>query len=150
MNPKKWEQQISVRALENGDYDQWSKLRDFYYEELGFPNTLNKVEQMTDHISKVEMGITWGFFKGETLTSIADLNAYIPPFGQLGGVFTHPKFRRQGMSKKVMQQVFYDCHTNLEVERLTIFTGSHNVEAQNLYTSLGAQQKGHFALLFGR
>lgn len=150
LHSKKWIEQEPVRQLQKVDFDQWFTLRNLYYGEMGFPNTLSELEQKGDYLTKVDKGIVWGYFDQDALISIADLNAFIPPLGQLGGVFTHPDRRREGLSRRVMNQVFHDCRHHLGVAHLTIFTGSHNVKAQSLYTSLGAKEKGKFALLFGR
>ncbi len=141
--------QPNVRLLSEVDYVQWKPLRlDFIMEE-GFPNDLTDDQLLDQFLDKAKKKITWGLFLKDTLVSIADLNAKAQDLGQVGGVYTVPKFRQMGYSRSVMQQLLSDTKKLHGVRKLIIFTGEKNFPAQKLYNSLGASQVGYFALLFG-
>lgn len=141
--------QSNVRLLEADDYTQWKPLRLDYLIEEGFPNNLTDKQMLELFIDKCNKKIIWGFFVNNQLVSIADLNAKAFDLGQLGGVYTAPKFRQKGYSKAVISKLLADLKTIHSINKLIIFTGEKNFPAQKLYESIGVKQIGHFALLFG-
>ncbi len=142
--------QQSVRFLTEEDYEQWKPLRVNYLEEEGIPNDLSDKQLLDAFLDKTRKKIAWGFFLNDSLVSIADLNAKALDLGQVGGVYTSPKFRRKGYSKAVMKQLLCDAKELHCIRKLIIFTKENNFAAQKLYTSLGATKVGHFALLSGQ
>lgn len=142
--------QPSVRLLTEADYVQWRPLRLDYLIEEGVPNDLTDNQLLDQFLDKVEKKITWGLFLNDTLVSIADLNAKALDLGQVGGVYTAPRFRQRGYSRSVMQQLLRDAKEIHNIRKLIIFTGDKNLPAQKLYNSLGVSQIGYFALLFGQ
>jgi lincosamide nucleotidyltransferase A/C/D/E len=141
--------QSDVRLLEADDYTQWKPLRLDYLIEEGFPNDLSDEEMRRLFIDKCNKKIIWGFFLNNQLVSIADLNAKAFDLGQLGGVYTAPKFRQKGYSKAVICKLIADLKPIYNINKLIIFTGETNLPARKLYESIGVKQIGHFAILFG-
>jgi|GEM_PF-270460 len=142
--------QPNVRLLTDDDYSQWKPLRLDYLVEEGFPNDLNDEQLLEIFIDKCRKKIIWGFFLKGQLVSIADLNAKALDMGQLGGVYTHPNFRKKGYSKSVILKLLSDIKDIHGMRKLIIFTGENNLPAQKLYESIGVYQVGNFALLFGK
>lgn len=138
----------SVRLLTAADYTQWRPLRIDSFKEEGFPMGLNEEQLQKLFIDKCKQKIIWGFFFEDQLVSIADLNAKAFDLGQLGGVYTAPKFRQRGYSKAVIHRLLADLK-GLGIQKLIIFTGENSLAAQKLYESIGVEQVGYFALLFG-
>lgn len=103
--------QTSVKLLTIDDYNQWKPLRLDYLKEEGFPNDLNDDQLLELFIDKCEKRIIWGCFLMDQLVSIADLNAKALDMGQLGGVYTDPKFRKKGYSKSVIHKLLSDIIT---------------------------------------
>jgi RimJ/RimL family protein N-acetyltransferase len=142
--------QLNVRLLGTNDYAQWKPLRLDYLSEEGFPNDLSDKQLLELFIDKCNKKIIWGFFFNSQLVSIADLNAKAFDLGQLGGVYTAPRFRQKGYSKAVIHRLLADLKTIHSIHKLIIFTGEKNLPAQKLYESIGVKQVGYFALLFGK
>jgi GNAT superfamily N-acetyltransferase len=141
--------QSNVRLLTENDYDQWKPLRLAYLKEMGIPHDHSDKQLLELFLQKTTKRISWGCFLDGTLVSIADLNAKALDLGQVGGVYTDPKFRRQGCSSVVMKQLLHDVKTLHSIRKLIIFTGEDNISAQQLYLSLGVSHFGYFTLLFG-
>lgn len=150
LQKKEFLYQPNIRILIESDYDQWKPLRLDYLIEEGVPNDLTDKQLLDLFLDKVRKGIIWGYFLENTLVSIADLNAKALDLGQVGGVYTDPKFRQKGYSKAVMTQLLRDAKEIHSIRKLIIFTGENNFPAQKLYKSLGVSQVGYFALLFGQ
>lgn len=138
-----------VRLLTESDYNLWKPLRLAFIKEEGFPNDFTDEQWLNLFREKVDKKIIWGYFKEDRLISTADLNAKASDLGQVGGVYTLPRYRRKGYSKTVMKQLLYDAKEKHHIKKLIIFTGEKNLPALNLYIDLGGIQKGYFALLFG-
>jgi predicted GNAT family acetyltransferase len=59
---------------------------------------------------------------------------------QLMGVWTHPKYRRHGLSRELLREV---CgHLGRKGKTVTLFVNDFNRPAIGLYESLGFQQIG--------
>lgn len=149
LKEQKFSSQPNVRILTERDFDQWKPLRINYLKEEGLPNDRSDSQLWNIFLEKTKKKIAWGYFLNSTLVSMADLNAKALDLGQVGGVYTDPKFRRKGYSKAVMMQLLHDAKELHSIRKLIIFTGENNFSAQKLYVSLGVAQVGNFALLFG-
>jgi|SRR5579862_436367 len=138
----------SVRLLTPEDFEEWKHLRLNYIEEMGFPSYgLKEIHE--EFIEKTHKRITWGLFSQGELASIADLNACTADLGQVGGVYTKPAFRKQGLCTQLMRQLIHDCHHLHHLRKLIIFTGEENLPARSVYESLDARAHGYYALYFG-
>lgn len=147
VSPKDARTQL-VRPLEGTDYAHWLPLRDAYLQEQGLPNDLTKVQLHGEFMSKTSQRIAWGLFQ-DGLIATAELNARAFDVGQVGGVYTIPAHRGQGIAKALMRGVFRDAEALHKIRKLLIFTGERNAPARRVYESLGVHPIGHMALLFG-
>lgn len=146
-----WQEQTSqARLLQEADYPIWKELRVAYVAEMKFPTHLTEEQMRSMFLSKVAAKTVWGVFSGKQLAAIGDLNAKALDLGQVGGVYTAPAFRKQGMAKSLMQRLVTDAKELHAIRKLIIFTGENNAAARRLYRSLGAQEAGRYALLFGK
>lgn len=149
LNQKTYPATNHVRLLKEKDIDSWIPMRIDYLKESGLPNHLSKDELAGQFLEKVEKKVIWGLFIEEELVSIAELNAKAFDLGQVGGVYTPPKYRKKGYAKSVMRQLLHDAQTLHQLRKIIIFTGETNLPAQKVYKSLGVSQQGFFALFFG-
>jgi predicted GNAT family acetyltransferase len=140
----------NLRLLEAADFVQWERLNRAYFAELSLPLQATLEQRRTDFIVRIRSGLWWGAFDdGQELVSIASLNATYGSLGQVGGVYTRPAERRQGLSRAVMRLLIEDCSQRLKFEKLVLFTGEDNTSARKLYESLGFAAAGAFGLLLG-
>jgi len=139
----------NVRLLVPDDYSQWKPLRIDYLKEEGLPNDLSDKQLHELFLQKVQKKISWGFFLGIQLVSIAELNAKAFDLGQVGGVYTAPAFRKKGFATSVMHQLIEDAKSLHRIRKLIIFTGDTNHPARKLYESLQVTPIGYYALMFG-
>jgi len=74
------------------------------------------------------------------IVSKAEYSAVTPYTIQLMGVWTHPKFRRQGYARRAMTEI---CgHVLSQRKRPSLFVNDFNVAAIRLYESLGFRMIG--------
>lgn len=143
-------QGLSVRTLDEGDFVQWERLNSEYFEELRLPLQASLEQRRTDYLVRIRSGLWWGAFDADyELVSIAALNATYGSLGQVGGVYTRPAHRKQGISRAVMRLLIEDSRDRLGFNRLVLFTGESNEGARRLYESVGFQAAGAFGLLLG-
>lgn len=139
-----------ARLLCSQDFSQWIILRRAYIKEMQFPNNWDDELLKSEFEEKVQKKITWGVFdKDNTLLATADLNAICADIAQVGGVYTLPIHRGQGLSRGLMQKLIQDARDLHHIRKLVIFTGEDNLPAKMVYEALGSTKVGHYALLFG-
>lgn len=147
-DPSPEQDQYQVALLQKKDYPAWRLLRSAYREESQLPADLSEAEEQADFFSMVDNKIIWGYFLDGQLVSIANLNAYVADLGQLGGVFTHPHFRKRGYARAVIKQILKDMVVVHQMHRLKIFTEEDNWSARHLYESFGIAPESYFAVIF--
>ena len=141
---------LNVRALEAGDFVQWERLNSAYFDELSLPLQVTLEQRRTDFMVRIRSGLWWGAFDSNyELVSIAAINATYGSMGQVGGVYTRPANRKQGLARAVLQLLIDDCRKRLRFEKLVLFTGEDNAPARRLYESSGFEATGAFGLLLG-
>lgn len=135
-----------VRYLTSDDFESWLPLREAYIKEMRFP--INSFEEMQgEFLRKTIQKMIWGLFLNGALVATADLNASFQDLGQLGGVYTLPERRKQGLATLLVRHIICDLQPRFST--LIIFTGLNNLPARKVYESLPSTPSGHFALLFG-
>ncbi len=116
-------------------------------KELNLPIDLTIDQMRASFKVKVKNKVWWGLFDKDQLLSRAALNSNGDKIGQVGGVFTPKKFRKNGYAKKTMLHMLKDC---IEIHKHTksiLFTGETDIPAQKLYESIGYKRIGEFALI---
>lgn len=136
-----------VRIVTPGDVAQWVKATDEYNAELSLPDELSIDEKQRDFHRLVRTRTAWGLFEGDTLLSRAALNSRGEKIGQVGGVFTSPTHRQQGLARATMFHMLKDCRDIHGHTKNILFTGLNDLAAQKLYESMGYSRIGYFALM---
>jgi ribosomal protein S18 acetylase RimI-like enzyme len=143
-------QPITIRALAARDFSQWERLNSAYFAELNLPVTATLEERKGDFTVRIRSGLWWGAFAdSRELISIAALNTTYGSLAEVGGVYTRPQDRNQGLAGAVMAFLIQDSRKRLGFERLVLFTAEDNAPARRLYESLGFSSTGYFGLLLG-
>ncbi len=141
---------LGTRALDEDDFVQWERLNRAYIAELNLPIQATLEQRRTDFLVRVRSGLWWGAFDEDyELVSIAALNATYGSLGQVGGVYTRPSHRKQGLAGAVMRLLIDDSRRRLGFDKLILFTGEDNTAARTLYESVGFEAAGAFGLLLG-
>jgi predicted GNAT family acetyltransferase len=77
---------------------------------------------------------------GTTIVSKCEFSAMTPEAVQLMGVWTHPHYRRQGLSRELLREV---CgHLFRKGRTVTLFVNDFNTPAIRLYEALGFERIG--------
>lgn len=117
--------------------------------EEGLKQDLTEDQLRMSFATMVKGQAAWGYFDASSqLVAMVGLNAKALDIGQVGGVFTVPERRRQGLSRAAMVTIMADCRLIHGIQRMILFTGQKSVAAQGLYESLGYQRIGYFGLIF--
>jgi predicted GNAT family acetyltransferase len=138
-----------VRMLTPDDYDQWERLEMAYLRETGIPEQGTREQYKSAFVRSTRLGHWWGAFEGERLIALAAIIALHGSLAQVGGVYTVPERRGEGLALAAMSTLVNDSRDAHHLEQLFLFTGEENVAARRLYESLGFERFGHFGLFFG-
>jgi len=79
------------------------------------------------------------------LVAKANVQGFSKHFAQIGGVMTHPSYRRQGCARQCVSALCRYCFSK-GVGHVLLFTANTNIPAQNLYTSLGFKPVDEFLI----
>lgn len=137
----------SIRNLHLADFTSWNQLITDFSLEIGiqvYPIE-SQLKVFEDLVSKNHI---WGYFVGDELVSTVRLNSVSKTGGSIGGVFTQPRFRRQGLAKFLIQKLISDCGLGLKFKHLSLFTEVINYPAINLYKSLDFIEIGFYEMDF--
>jgi predicted GNAT family acetyltransferase len=138
-----------ARLLDPIDFAEWIHVNTAFLTEQKLPIHGTNEERETNFASESTARRWWGIFENHQLVSTAALNAVYKDIGQVGGVYTVPGKRRQGLARAVMLTLSSDAIDQHGLRKLVLFTGEENFAAQALYQSMGFARLGHFGLLFG-
>lgn len=141
--------QSNVRQLISSDFEQWIKLNTAFMDEEGMPVQGTIEQRRINFKENTQAGRWWGYFHNGQLIATVALNAVYKQIGQVGGVYTDPRWRRQGLSRAIMNVMIKDCMQIHKFQKLILFTGEKNKAARSLYESLGFVEIGSFGLFFG-
>ena len=137
----------SILNLHLADFASWNQLITDFSLEIGievYP-VESQLKLFEDLTSKNHI---WGYFVGDSLASTVRLNSVTKTGGSIGGVYTDPRFRRQGLAKVLIQQLISDCGSLMGFKHLSLFTEVTNYPAISLYRSLEFKQIGFFEMDF--
>ncbi len=138
-----------VRRLGPADFEQWEPLNTAYMIEEGLPAQGTLEERRSVFESGARADCWWGYWVEGELRGVVALNAKHGSIGQVGGVYTAPRWRRQGYCRAIMGSVLRDSVNVHHLAKLVLFTGDKNRAARPLYEALGFTRIGDFGLLFG-
>ena len=138
---------LECRLLTPADFESWHPLRTAYLQESGMTVPPESNLKAT-FLREVSLNFWWGAWQANQLVAIAALKLISQGIGQVAGVYTKPEYRKRGIGKIVMHQLFDDSDSIHNLSGLVIFTGETNLAAQRLYESLGCRRIGNFCLIF--
>lgn len=139
-----------VKFLTKDDYFFWNKLNTAFCKELNSILYSNELERKQLYLQQSSNKHWWGLFVNKQLTVIAAYNAKFEDWAQIGGVYTLPQARGQGLAKQLMQQIMLDSKNIHKVKTLVLFTDVTNYIAQKVYQALGFTPIGYFGLTTGK
>lgn len=122
-----------------------SKLLDLYshlHESDDLLPEINKVEQLWDTIQKNQDLKYFGVFNGDelisscTLSTIPNLTRGCRPYGVIENVVTHPRHRRKGFGKAVLQHALTESWA-ADCYKVMLLTGRRDEGTYKFYESAG-------------
>lgn len=141
--------QHEVRYLQSSDYQVWSLLNKGYLQEGNLDQREDEVARYNRFLKDVENSYWYGLFIDGQLISIACCVSNIDDIGWIGGVYTNPKMRNQGLAKELIYNLLLDGRVNKNLSKDILFTGENNYVAIRIYEGLGFKRIGYFGLFFG-
>jgi len=116
----------SAQKATNEDLDNIINLQEGISLEDITDEDRKKITIQNDYILK----------KDNKIVSRAYVQGESKNYFQIGGVITHPAYRRQGLSRQVLNTLIQDKFKN-GAKYALLFTGRNNIPARKLYFSLG-------------
>ena len=137
------------RRARAGDLEALFPLQEGYEKEevLFDPGEFNAIVSRIHFLKSLkrqEIGALW--LDGRAVAK-AGTNALTERWVQVGGVYTLPEFRRQGLQKRLLSSLLEGWHA--EGRGACLFVKKGNPGALDLYRSLGFVPSGGFTILYG-
>ncbi|MBN1684538.1 MAG: GNAT family N-acetyltransferase [Gammaproteobacteria bacterium] len=139
----------NIRFLKKEDFEAWEQTHKVFLKNLDLPPE-NPEDQLRLFTKEANKKHWWGLFINNELISTAAYNAVYKNLAQIGGVYTKPEMRGQGLMTQLMKQLIVDSKNIHHMDTLILFTDEHNFAAQKVYENVGFKRIGDFALLFGK
>ncbi|HCU05824.1 MAG: hypothetical protein A2X77_03055 [Gammaproteobacteria bacterium GWE2_42_36] len=136
-----------VRLLKPKDYNAWDKLNLAFCTELNSVLFSNDAQRESRYRQEVNNRYWWGLFLEGKLSAICTYLAKFENYAQIGGVYTDPVARNQGLAKQLILEVIQDSKNKHGIDYLTLFTHEKNTIAQKVYETLGFKPIGYFGLI---
>lgn len=135
---------LALRNVQQTDLDRVTDWRTQANLEL-LSVDLNQARLLAEgEVSRmVEKGSHWLLLRGDEPLALAGINAMIPGVVQIGGVFTPPALRRQGLARKVVALMLATLREQ-GVYSANLFAASDN--AARAYLAIGFQPSHRFAI----
>lgn len=136
----------NIRLLQEDDFESWLPLRLAYLKEVNLSPDLS-LQQFKDAFSKECASKTiWGYFENELILGVSACNSRIQDIFQVGGVYTRPEHRSEGIAKHLVQHQNADMCANYNAKIAVLFTAEDNLPAQKAYSRVGFQKVGAFGI----
>ncbi|NRA66639.1 MAG: GNAT family N-acetyltransferase [Pseudobacteriovorax sp.] len=136
----------SIKILRPEDLDSFMRLRGKYFDELGMVPWQSDFEIQHDYLQRSRQSGVWGFFKDQDLVACN----FLRPCGDsqflIEGLFVDSEFRNQGIAKSLLMKQISWLKEN-DVDSVSLYTGSENHAAQNLFVDLGFVATREFAVI---
>lgn len=146
-NLPKYTNNIAVRFLTADDYDAWNNLNLAFCKELNSVLFHNNSQRKPRYINEVNKQHWWGLFKEQELVAISCYLGKFADCAQIGGVYTLPEFRGEGLAKELVKQIMQDSKNKHDITKLILFTDKNNSSAQKVYEKLEFQRIGYIGLV---
>ena len=137
-----------VRYLELRDYPRWRKFRLEYLLECGLSQDLSEAQLEESFRQAINDKKHWGYFIDDSMVSTCTINAHFQDISQVGGVYTSPLYRSQGIAKKLVSHQLCDLYNERQIKRSALFTNKENITAQKVYEKLGFVKAGLYGMIF--
>ncbi|WP_282076877.1 GNAT family N-acetyltransferase [Epibacterium ulvae] len=118
--------------------------RDYNVEILGAPQAEAGTRAEAEVSGFLARETHWALYRGANPVSMCGINAQAGPVVQIGGVYTPPDLRSQGLARCAVALMLRHLHHE-GVQRAVLFAASD--AAAKAYTSLGFQRNGSYALV---
>ena len=141
---------LHVRRLVPDDFSVWDPIDRAFHRDEGLEVLPDEDRRRRAFDSRASAGNWLGVFDGEQLVGTACMNASYAGTGQVGGVYTHPYYRRRGVARYAMYALVDDHRRRRDLRLVVLFAAARNRPARALYESLGFEACGRFGLLFGK
>lgn len=141
---------FAVKYLELSDFAEWNAAYKAFSSTLNLITDKNEDEssRYKRFLGGVKDKYFFGLFINNKLAAIASFIVCSGETGQIGGVFTLPEMRQQGLAKELIYQLALDGKINKHLDEAVLFTSEDNYPAIKLYESLGFKKIGYFGLFF--
>ena len=121
--------------------------REYEKEEVLLqPERFNPLICMTHLKETLNSQIVFAARRGRRFTAKAGTNARGVNWSQIGGVYTLPELRGQGISRRLMQRVLNSLYSARQ--GASLFVKPENLPAVHLYQSLGFYQTSRFSIAY--
>lgn len=141
---------LHVRRLVPDDFSLWDPIDRAFHQDEGLEVLPDEARRRRAFDSRAAAGNWLGVFDGDHLVGTACMNASYAGTGQVGGVYTHPDYRRRGVARYAMLALVADHRRHRDLRLVVLFAAERNRPARALYESLGFEACGRFGLLFGK
>lgn len=113
-----------------------------YTEEVELP-----LEEFMIRLRNDYRRFVLGAFVDDTIVGLVGLNAEkrmkLSHKATIWGMFVLPEFRGRGIAKSLMREAIFMAGSIEDVEQINLCVVSNNIEAKNLYMSLGFEVYGN-------
>lgn len=141
---------LHARRLVPDDFSVWDPIDRAFHRDEGLEVLPDEDRRRRAFDSRASAGNWLGVFDGEQLVGTACMNASYAGTGQVGGVYTHPYYRRRGVARYAMHALVDEHRRHRDLRLVVLFAAARNRPARALYESLGFEACGRFGLLFGK
>jgi predicted GNAT family acetyltransferase len=137
------------RRARAGDLEALFPLQEGYEKEevLFDPREFNAVVSRIHFLKSLKDQEIGGLWIEGAAVAKAGTNALTERWVQVGGVYTRPEFRRQGLQKRLLSCLLQSWFG--EGRGACLFVKKTNPGALDLYRSLGFESSGEFTILYG-
>lgn len=147
-HPPKPDPELEVRRPDPGAWRSLMPIQLAYeQEEVLAPGRKPIAAHSRDHlIDSLHNQIVLIAIWRETIVGRVATNALGYHYGQVGGVYTLPSWRRRGIARWLMLHLLYELQRRQR--GASLFVKRTNTGAQRLYTSLGFHEAGPFRISY--
>ena len=117
---------------------------DYLNTVLAIPGTDPQKQAQTDIAAYISADSHRVLMQGDTVLAMTGFNARLSHAVQVGGVYTPPEFRKQGLARRAVGLHLQEARSNGVTDAI-LFAASGN--AARAYEAIGFQHIGAFALL---
>ncbi|MBU0744127.1 MAG: GNAT family N-acetyltransferase [Gammaproteobacteria bacterium] len=138
-----------VQILNASDYDEWDKLNKAFLKESGLGQNEGEDARQKRVLKEFATNSWYGLFVDGFLVSTSCHTANVAGSVQIGGVYTIPGMRGQGLATECVYNLLLDGKTYKNITQAILVTDEDNCAAIKVYENLGFKRIGYYGLFFG-